>query len=66
MRKKYRFLSGNDDAAFCQKVSDALDDGYVLYGSPTLTAEGGRVIVGQAVILPSVVQKNDLSDGKEK
>ena len=30
-RKNYRFLTGPDDAAFCQRVSDALAEGYVLY-----------------------------------
>jgi hypothetical protein len=30
MRKSYRFLSSADNADFCQRVSDALADGYVL------------------------------------
>jgi hypothetical protein len=50
-RKRFRMLTGVDDSAFCQKVSDALDDGYELYGSPTMTFNGTNVIVGQAVIL---------------
>lgn len=49
--KRYRMLTGIDDSAFCQKVSDALDDGYELYGSPTMTFNGSNVIVGQAVVL---------------
>ena len=53
MRKRYRLLTGPDDSAFCQKVSDALDEGYILYGSPVMTASDGQVIVGQAVILPN-------------
>ena len=36
MRKLYRFLSGVDNAEFCQRVSDALADGYVLYGNPVM------------------------------
>ena len=28
-KKAYRFLTGPDDAAFCQRVSDALRDGWV-------------------------------------
>lgn len=49
--KRYRMLTGIDDSAFCQKVSDALEDGYELYGSPTMTFNGTNVIVGQAVVL---------------
>ena len=53
MKKSYRFLSGPDDAAFCQRVSDALADGYVLYGSPVMVVDNGVRIVGQAIVLPS-------------
>jgi hypothetical protein len=53
MKKAYRFLSGVDDAAFCQRVSDALAEGYVLYGNPVMVMDNGARIVGQAVILPS-------------
>ncbi len=51
-RKRYRFLTGPDDAAFCQRVSGALDEGYVLYGDPVMILENGERIVGQAVCLP--------------
>lgn len=51
-RKRYRFLTGPDDAAFCQRVSDALADGYVLYGDPVMVLEDGVRIVGQAICLP--------------
>ena len=51
-RKRYRFLTGPDDAAFCQRVSDALDEGYVLYGDPVMVMDGGMRIVGQAIVLP--------------
>ena len=51
-RLPYRLLTGPDDATFCQRVSQALDEGYVLYGSPAATYDGERVIVAQAVILP--------------
>ncbi len=48
--KRYRFLSGPDDAEFCQRVSEALAQGYKLYGNPVLVIEEGQRIVGQAVI----------------
>ena len=31
----YRFLSGEDDSAFCHKVTKALSEGWELYGSPS-------------------------------
>ena len=56
MKKSYRFLSGVDDAAFCQRVSDVLADGYILYGNPVMVMDNGNRIVGQAVILPDCAQ----------
>lgn len=50
----YRMLTGPDDATFCHKVTDAIEMGYKLYGSPAATFNGERVIVAQAVIWPSV------------
>ncbi len=51
-RLAYRLLSGPDDHVFCERVSKALDDGYVLYGSPAITFDGTTAIAAQAVILP--------------
>jgi hypothetical protein len=47
----YRYLTGPDDAAFCHRITKALNEGWQLYGSPTLTfdAKAGRVICGQAI-----------------
>jgi hypothetical protein len=56
MKKSYRFLSGVDDAAFCQRVSDILAEGYILYGNPVMVMDNGNRIVGQAVILPDMTQ----------
>ena len=33
----YRLLTGEDDSAFCHKVSLALSRGWKLHGSPTMT-----------------------------
>ena len=52
IRKSYRFLTGPDDADFCQKVSDALAEGYVLYGDPAMASCNSEIVCGQAVILP--------------
>ncbi|MEQ8833578.1 MAG: DUF1737 domain-containing protein [Miltoncostaeaceae bacterium] len=51
-RLPYRVLTGPDDRSFCERVSAALDEGYMLHGGPALTFDGQRVIVAQAVILP--------------
>ncbi|MET8853541.1 DUF1737 domain-containing protein [Amycolatopsis sp. NPDC004625] len=49
---RYRVLTGPDDAKFCHRVSEALDLGYRLYGSPAATFDGDQVIVAQAVLWP--------------
>lgn len=49
---RYRLLTGPDDAAFCHRVSEALALGYRLHGSPTMTFDGARVVVGQALLWP--------------
>jgi hypothetical protein len=48
--KLYRFLTGPDDATFCQRVTEALNRGWALHGGPSLTFDGTRVIAGQALI----------------
>jgi hypothetical protein len=46
----YRLLTGKDDNAFCARVSEALEQGYQLYGSPAATFNGEHVVVVQAVV----------------
>lgn len=48
----YRFLTEDDSAAFCHKVTEALAKGWQLYGGPTYAAdpETGRMRCGQAVV----------------
>ena len=63
MRKSYRFLSGADNADFCQRVSDALADGNVLNGNPLMVMDKDIRVVGQAVILPEmIVTTTDFAD----
>ena len=49
--KVYRYLTGKDDAAFCHRVTHALNNGWQLYGQPTLTFDQkrGEVICGQVI-----------------
>jgi len=49
---RYRVLTGPDDEKFCRRVSEALDLGFRLHGSPTVTFNGDRVIVAQALVWP--------------
>ena len=50
---RYRVLTGKDDAEFCWRVSEALDLGFELHGSPSVTFNGEYVVVAQAVLWPS-------------
>jgi hypothetical protein len=50
----YRLFTGEDDAAFCKKVSAALEMGYQLYGPPVATFNDKSVIVAQAVVWSTV------------
>lgn len=54
---RYRLLTGPDDRRFCERVSAALAEGYRLYGSPSATFDGDRVIVAQAVVLADLVDE---------
>lgn len=60
--KKYILLTGRDDSIFCQRVSDRIDAGYELYGSPSITFNifKGHPIVAQALVFkkqPSTKKK---------
>jgi hypothetical protein len=48
----YRILTGPDDAAFCHRVTEALNKGWSLYGSPSISydPEQKRVICAQAIV----------------
>ena len=50
-RLRYRLLTGPDDRTFCERVSQALAEGYRLHGGPSVTFDGQRVVVAQAVVL---------------
>ena len=52
--KIYRYLTGKDDVHFCARVTKALNEGYELYGSPTMSFNGTDIIVGQAIVKEGV------------
>lgn len=49
--KLYRFITGPDDSSFCHRVTQALNDGWELSGSPSLSFDAvrGQTLCGQAV-----------------
>jgi hypothetical protein len=51
----YRLITGTDDRTFCERISAALAEGYVLHGSPAATFNGTAVIVAQALNLPAAI-----------
>ena len=48
----YRFITNDDDAQFCHRVTAALNKGWHLYGSPTygFDAKTKTMRCGQAVV----------------
>jgi hypothetical protein len=55
----YRLITGPDDRNFCERISAALAEGYVLHGSPAATFNGSSVIVAQALILAAAIASAD-------
>jgi hypothetical protein len=49
--KLYRLLTEEDTSGFCHKVTDALNKGWELYGSPTYAWDAAQGVMrcGQAV-----------------
>lgn len=57
--KLYRFITGPDDEKFCMRVTESLNNGWILYGSPTLSFDSKTPIAGQALI--KTVKEEDFS-----
>ncbi|MCF3138421.1 MULTISPECIES: DUF1737 domain-containing protein [Micrococcaceae] len=55
----YRLITGPDTRDFCERISSALAEGYVLHGSPAATFNGTDVIVAQAIVLPAAIAHAD-------
>ena len=58
MCKPLRFLSGVDNAEFCQRASDALAYGYVLYGNPDMVIDKDVRTVGHTINLSEIVNRH--------
>lgn len=50
--RRYRMLTGPDDRSFCDRITEALNDGWELYGSPQLAFDAAKnqMMCGQAII----------------
>jgi len=53
--KGYRFITDDDSSEFCHRVTEALSNGWTLYGEPKMTYDNEKKIMrcGQAVIKES-------------
>ena len=64
--KGYRFITSDDTLEFCHRVTEALSNGWKLYGEPKMTFDKKRGVMrcGQAVIKNSpkkkIFKKNEL------
>ncbi|MBK1636731.1 DUF1737 domain-containing protein [Rhodovulum adriaticum] len=64
--RRYRLLTEVDTAAFCQKVTKALADGWELYGSPAYAHDpvSGQMRCAQAVIRDETGEDAPETQGK--
>lgn len=47
---QYKFITGPDDSTFCVRITEFLNNGWKLYGNPTMSFDGKTIIAGQAII----------------
>ncbi|MEL6750837.1 MAG: DUF1737 domain-containing protein [Pseudomonadota bacterium] len=59
--KRYRFITGKDDSEFCKRVETALNEGWELHGSPSLSFDSanGHGICGQAVTRTDMPERDE-------
>ena len=57
--KGYRFITNDDTSEFCHRVTEAISDGWKLYGEPKMTYDKKRGVMrcGQVVIKSSSNKK---------
>ena len=51
-RVRCRLLTGPGDRSSCERISASLNEGYVFFGSPSITDTPDGVSDAQAVVLP--------------
>ena len=57
--KGYRFITNDDTSEFCHRVTEAISNGWTLYGEPKMTFDNKRGVMrcAQAVIKYSPKKK---------
>ena len=65
--KLYLLLTGVDDAAFCKRVSQALNNGWSLHGAPAVSydPEARRPICAQAIVKDAPGEWSDAMLGED-
>jgi hypothetical protein len=70
----YKFLIAKGSDKLSEKVNEELDNGYVLYGSPTISqvflgmkddVPQTLTLIGQAVVLPYPDDEDDEVEGED-
>ena len=61
----YSYLTGPDDEFFCKRVTTKLNNGWQLYGNPTLAYDGKNIIAGQALIKEAPGEYHEAIDLKK-
>ena len=46
---QYKLITGPDDQTFCARITEFLNNGWKLHGSPSVTFNGQSVIAAQAI-----------------
>lgn len=59
----YRLISGKDDVEFCKRITHMLNNGWKLYGSPSISTSENRNQVAQA--MTKIVEDREWSDDVE-
>ena len=49
-KEEYKLITGKDNSEFCDRITELLNQGYELYGSPALSFNGEHMVVAQAVV----------------
>ena len=52
-KDKYKLITGRESDSFSVRVTEKLQQGYELYGSPALSFDGEEIVFAQALIRPT-------------
>ncbi len=49
-KEEYKLVTGKESSNFNERVTELLQQGYELYGSPALSFNGEQVVAAQALV----------------